>query len=621
MKLSRTHIFKRFVGAILILTHASLGWSAPFFGRSAQDVFNSSARNFSQFNGDPNFGGFNGTGEFRSNSAFNSAFNNGFNSRSFGSGNRFEFFNDAKEIAGFSRLLQRGNQLLGQTSAGDHIRLFIDGRGNLVDRTGRRVSNRDPRIVREAQDFFLTNRNKFQGNARDQIDRFLFASGGFGDGRITIDLASFSLPEKKGPNDKLKSDLPNGANRIQAGLAALNFLLNTIQNRCLIRVFENQVDFGSGTVSLNFSTFRDAEGNPCFNAETLGFMETSDANSRCNQGKIRVNELINTMMDAPKYNAAQGIAGLNRTQISAVLGVAENKVETFGNKLLVGTSLEKGSKESGVVGGDQRVLERQATLNIPGRVCYRSLDFKDVHEGGEGALARSVEERGILFSHEAEEWLCLGANGFLVTFLFNANGDLLDEAPGSIASAPGRLLSPAVRNGASCLDCHASGFLGGNPQVYDEQKNRIKVLNQPTIFQNPNGGQLTHGDFFITNQEYDSQRRQDSNLFVAAQKRSGSFLPDEKGKPIPLVPAAMEARREPVSSKVLARELGIPESTALQLLGGRTGLSRTEFENNYCQYKQAGVAGLDQSQQRVLRSGQTPGRLGNSNPTHRAGQR
>ncbi|NDG26994.1 MAG: hypothetical protein EB120_07460, partial [Proteobacteria bacterium] len=272
-------------------------------------AFNFQANQFGTFPG--NFSNGNGLVSFNGFIPdLNAQVNQG-NLLRFGRGNRFEFFQDAQEVAGFSRLLQRGNQLIGQTSAGDHIQLFIDRNGNLVDRTGRRVSNRDPSIVKEAREFFLLNRNKFQGNQAFQVDRFLSASGAFGNGTLTIDLASFSLPEKK-EGDKIGSDLPNGANRIQAGLAALNFFLNSIQNRCLIRIFDNQVNFGAGTVSLDLSGFRDANGNLCFNGQTLGLMANADQNAQCNGGKQRINELINTMMDPSRYNAAQGIAGLNR---------------------------------------------------------------------------------------------------------------------------------------------------------------------------------------------------------------------------------------------------------------------------------------------------------------------
>ncbi|NBX81686.1 hypothetical protein EBQ90_01150 [bacterium] len=503
-------------------------------------------------------------------------------------GQGIEFFGDAREVAGFNKILRRGNQTLARLANGEQVSLSVDRNGNLVDRFGRRISDRDPDAARQAQIFFLQNRDKlFQGNQRDAVDRFLFASGGFGDGRMTIDLASFSLPVVPDSAGNIQSDLPPGTNRVKAGLAALNFLLNTIQNRCLVRIFEQQVS--GGTVTLDFNTFRDANGNPCFNGVTISLLKTSDEKDRCNQGKIRINEMINTMMNPTNYNIAQGVAGLNRTQISDVLGVAENKLATFGNKLLVGTSLERGDKQSRVVGGDHRVIEVQNTANMPGRTCYRSLDFLDLHEGGAGTDARNVYKSGILFTHEAEEWLCIGANGFLVTFLFNQNGDLLGEAPGSIASSSG-LLRPAVRNVASCLDCHASGFLGGRPNLYEEQKNRIQVANQNTVFIGPNGQPLKHGDFFTTNTQYRARAVADSNLFVEAQKRSGSYLPKDgkNGPPVQLIPAAMEARKQVVRPSVMARELGVSESVAKALLGGRESVDRTEFESRFCDYKGAG---------------------------------
>ncbi|NBV51189.1 hypothetical protein EBR78_08235, partial [bacterium] len=168
-------------------------------------------------------------------------------------GQGIEFFGDAREVAGFNKILRRGNQTLARLANGEQVSLSVDRNGNLVDRFGRRISDRDPDAARQAQIFFLQNRDKlFQGNQRDAVDRFLFASGGFGDGRMTIDLASFSLPVVPDSAGNIQSDLPPGTNRVKAGLAALNFLLNTIQNRCLVRIFEQQVS--GGTVTLDFNT-------------------------------------------------------------------------------------------------------------------------------------------------------------------------------------------------------------------------------------------------------------------------------------------------------------------------------------------------------------------------------
>jgi hypothetical protein len=569
-------------------------FTAPLRGETFPDFFNSRLSQGRFFNQSQFFNrnAFSGQSRFRNESPFLgnfSQFNDFNNTRDLIiQRGGFEFFGDAEPVAGFNRILRRGNQLVGQTINGNQMSLFIDGRGNLVDRTGRRVAARDPEIVRQAQSFFLQNRQTFQGAQRNSIDRFLFASGGFGRGgrlgRMTIDLASLSLKENGDGND-----LPKGVTRVQAGLASLNFLVNTIQSRCLIKIFENQIDLASGTISIDFNSFRDGNGNLCFSGETLSLMEASDTKAICNNGKIRINELINNMLQPVNYNRAQGIAGLNRSQVAQAFGMSEDKLDTFGNKLLVGQSKD-GRKESGVVGGPQRVLERQIARNIPGRMCYRSLDFKDIHESGAGSLARNVEESGILFTHEAEEWLCIGANGFMMTFLFDQNGTLIDEAPGSIASSPG-LLSPAVRNPASCLDCHSTGFRGGEPGRYTEQKGRIRPANQPLVGRvNSSGGQLTHGDYFTTNDRYNAIAQTDSNLFVEAQKRSGAWLWDpDKNKPVAVLPSSMEAYNSEVNSRRMARELGITEDLAKKLLGDRQGMMRSEFDAHFCEYKKAAL--------------------------------
>lgn len=534
--------------------------------------------------------------------AFSSAFS--FAEQAFFNDQFVQFGTGAKDIGGFSRLKKLGNQTLAQLPNGAQISLFVDGNGNLVDQRGRRVSALDPEIVSEFKTFALLNREKVPGNQRNAFDRFLFASGAVSDGRMTIDLASFSLRSRGSKDGKEASDLLPGTNRIKAGLAALNFFLNTIQNRCLIRVFENQVDYASGTISMDFSSFRDQDGNQCLNGLTLSLMEQSDDKAKCNGGKLRINEMINSMMQPNVYAAAQGFAGLNKDQVANVFGVQTDKLATFGNKLLVGTRAEDGSKESGVVGGPQRVLERQNTFNVPGRFCYRSLDFKDIHEGGPGNDARSVEDSGILFSHEAEEWLCIGANGFLVTFLFNADGTQLEGAPGNIASAGrGRNLEPEVRNGASCLDCHRTGFLAGKPGRYEEQKQKIRTLNQKLDIIGPDGRRLTHGDYFTTNQPYYAQAQQDSKLFISAQVQSGSYLPDVNGDPIPLIPESMAARNSPVTETVMARELGISPSLAKSILGGRPSIPRFDFDSRFCEYKaaagQIGKAAVEQARKQA----------------------
>ncbi len=538
----------------------------------------------------------------------NNGFNNFNNFNSFNSGNRFsrnQNNQNLKEVLGFSQLLQAGNNIIEKTSEGLIRRLQIRGNGELVafdPRVGS-IVRPEAETIRHLRQFYLKNLDKFSGRNQGIVNRFLAANGGISNGKFIVDLDTFDLP------NEAFSSLPLEERR-KAGLAALNHLLNTLQTRFKLRIPPAKVV--NGKVELNLGGF--------FRQEALAIMAQADPTSQCT-GKFRLNNLIAFTMDPENYYRILG-APDNARDLSNILGVQLDKTKTVGNKLAI-----LGHHESGVAPGDQRIIEVQSTQNVAVNgvalsSCYRSLDTQDRPQPGIEAESRNVRLKGINWQHEAEEWLCLGQNGFIQTYLFNnPDGKRLNEAPASIAHGGG--IGPAIRAGAACLDCHSGGFIAGgikpssvdgSQRYEDYTKKTDSFPTSPTVFRDSLGNFLNHRDFFTSNDNYIKRAKFDSDIFVNAQKETGSFyrypegsaLADlnPKGGPrgtdvsVPLIPRARELYDLPLTPKVAARELGISEQAAGQLIGKE--ISRTVFDARYCNLQQGVNADRSEFQNRDL---------------------
>ena len=489
-----------------------------------------------------------------------------------------------EEIAGFSNLLKNGNALIERNTRGEVRRLFIDGAGNLLGAT-------EAETVRQAREFFTLNRDKFNANQRNVVDRFLLRNGGASDGRFTIDLKNIGMFQEIPENQ-----------RIDAALATLNFFLNTIQTNVRLRIPRSAVK-PDGTVDLDLSRF--------LRGEALSILKQSDTTSACT-GKTRLDRMINAAMVPATYyrliNAPQTLA-----ELAEATGIQDDKTRTSRNKIIVGIG-PNGKPESGPT-KNVRVIEFQASRRVPGSTCYRSLDVNETNASGSQAESRDVRLKGINFTHEAEEWLCLGRNGMMQGFLVDATKKtLIGEAPASIAT--GGINGPKIQAVHSCLDCHAGGFLAGDKQ-YSETALSPDIANVDTVFREPFGNRLRHQDFFTTNAQYRARAVRDSNIFLEAQKATGSFFSLDGKEPLALIPRIIKKFNEPLTPADAARSLGISEGEAKGLLGNKN-MDRTSFESQFCNLRRGSTLPIDESVDRdLLRREIRDGRGFGSFPAHR----
>lgn len=584
------------------------------FGRSSNQLFSSSVplqSTFRNLSFSSDFRNFNDANDL-------SRFSNLFNPNN---GRRFDlvtgnssFFNqnnildprNTKEVAGFSRIRTAGNQLAELDSNGIAQRLFIGRNGELLGG----AKPPEARTVQQLKEFYLLNRDRFQGNAKATVDRFLARQGALSDGRFVVDIDDFALDltdlsVQETLKNRFKGDVK--AMRREMGLAALNYLLNTLQARFKIKIPLSKVS-SDGRVALNLA--------PYFRGEVLSLLQQADPTAACT-GKIRLNRLAQFALDPANYYKILNVPN-NRRDVARAYGVEDDKTQSFDrtlrqqNKIFIGVD-DKGVKESGVASGEQRILEVQEAQNIGSpdrkpRSCYRSLDTIDQPAEGEQTRSRNVKEEGINFTHDAEEWLCLGANGFMQGYLFNGAGNLLQRAPAEIATQG--ILGPSVRAVASCLDCHADGFIGGGERFKKGsgvfyKEHLFEIPDRPTAFRDRfTGATLRHRDFFTTNSRYLARAQEDSQIFRKAREQTGSEFLDGKGQPFKTLPILINSFQKAVTPENAASELGLGDtpgaaSAARALIGNFK--TRSEFESQFCNLKRNRVSfPSEEDDQRLL---------------------
>lgn len=571
------------------------------FGRSRSQLFSNSVPFQSTFR-NLSFDSFNRNNQFNDINRLGAGVVNQFNPDN--TGRRFDlvtgnssFFNQGNlldprqttEIAGFSKVRTVGKQLAELDSNGIAQRLFIGRDGELIGG----AKPPEARTVQQLKEFYLLNRDKFQGNAKAVVDRFLARQGAISNGQFIVDVDDFALDLDNEDTKLTLAKRFNGnvkAMRREMGTAALNYLLNTLQARFKIKIPPGKVG-SDGRVALNLAPF--------FRGEALALFQQADPSAACT-GKIRLNKLVQFAMDPGNYYKFLNAPG-TRKEVAQAYGVQDDKTlssdRTLGNanKILI-TVDENGVKESGVVPGEQRVLEVQNASNIGTpdgreRSCYRSLDTIDQTAEGEQTRSRNIKSEGINFTHDAEEWLCLGSNGFMQGFLFNGPGLTLQRAPAEIAN--GGILGPSVRTVASCLDCHANGFIGGGTRGPGGKggkpylEHSFDVPDRPTIFRDSLSGRtLRHRDFFTTNGTYKRRALADSQIFKEARVNTGSEFLNQDGEPFKTLPTMIAAFQKAVKPETAAVELGFGDSPgaiakAKSLIGNFK--TRSDFEAQFCQ--------------------------------------
>lgn len=491
---------------------------------------------------------------------------------------------DIKFLTGFNKLAQVGNNLVER-----RVNRFgnFEFRRLAIDRFGRLRGNRDRNTVEQLKEFYLANFDKFRGNAKNVVSRFLVRNGGRNvvnslNGNLTVDLGTGVLPGEDQNLGHMK-----GKER-QLALAGLNFALNALsQTSRLLRVRPQNVR-ADGTVRLNL--------NGAFRSSALALW-TNNNPYACGNPNVppRLDFLIAKGMDAATYREMLSQEDKLQDQADKI-GVADDKRLTRGNKVVI--SGPRGEREGFVAQDNRRTLEIQSQRNRPGGSFYISWDAKANNSPGIQSDSRDPLVSGINFDHDASEAIWHKSNGFLEFGLYAADGTAATEAPATIALKKGTNyphLGQGVESPVGCFNCHANGFIGGGPIHKTDNFGKIqrRLGNR-------------HAQFFTTLPRYRARADRDSRIFTNAIKRSGSFVPAGEGsdQAAPLMPAFVSAYKAPVSAKQAAKELGIGTSEASvalveRFLGkdrvikqaadeGRANkgvLARKDFEQQFCALK------------------------------------
>ncbi len=112
------------------------------------------------------------------------------------------------------------------------------------------------------------------------------------------------------------------------------------------------------------------------------------------------------------------------------------------------TALRAGLQESGV-SRNNRVVERHES---PYGAYWRSYDFKN-NAGKENIFKHPLD-----FEAAGGEIIFNLPNGLQAYLLVNANGERIDTGPIDIVSNKENANDPVVRNGLTCMSCHAQGM-------------------------------------------------------------------------------------------------------------------------------------------------------------------
>lgn len=194
------------------------------------------------------------------------------------------------------------------------------------------------------------------------------------------------------------------------------------------------------------------EFNPETQAGLFEKMTSLREEMECNVPFVHVDWLIATASLPPLYNDILGIPETAR-ELEELLGVdvAGNIQNAAGARVW-----RAGFNDSGV-SNHNRVVERHTSQN---GAYWKSYDFA----GSVGT--QNIFVYPLNFTHDGGEIIFNLPNGLQAYFLVDATGDRLDVAPTDIVSNP-LASDPAVRNGLSCIGCHANGMREFEDEVRD----------------------------------------------------------------------------------------------------------------------------------------------------------
>lgn len=509
-----------------------------------------------------------------------------------------------REVQGASNLLTDGRNLfernLVPVRGGVHLeevrQLFIDGAGRLLN-------SRSPVTRTQLRDFYLKNFEKFNGNARVLVSRFLAANGA-GDaflGNLRVAIKGGVLP----PGVKITDPRYERYSAETVNAAALAFALNLISNRTQpIRVLPKDAG-ANGVITTNLLGAVDPAGM----ARLL-----NDNPYDCDRrGVARADWLVTRILDPDIYYQMTGLSA-NQDEFADQVGFVDDKKAQRGSLLLMAGSRTK--PETIVGRNPQRVLQWQSRKDINGReiagfdgrrrYCFRSHDFVENPVPGSEEASRDVFRSGVNFTADAGEWICQRANGFPIYYLSaEANRARANNAPAEIALDAGNPVSVADR----CIRCHMNGFHGGRLQDIRQGENTKPYTDhfariQPSLGQeffsanakfNEDGTEVSNPATlgFNEGRDYPAAARHASAIQDNAFKESGAYLLDFKweeerkknkyvrARALPVVYDLAQEYRKDLSVERQAQELGTTVQEVQRVFGNKA-VSRNEFANSYC---------------------------------------
>ena len=187
----------------------------------------------------------------------------------------------------------------------------------------------------------------------------------------------------------------------------------------------------------------------------------------CEVPFVRADWFIATASLPPLYHEILDLPGTD-TELEAQLGV--NVAKNLENAL--GVRVWRAGFNNSRVAKHNRIVERHQSRY---GAYWKSYDFA----GDVGT--QDIFTHPLDFKHDGGEIIFNLPNGLQAYYLSDATGNRLDEAPTKIVSDPG-VGGPEVRNGLSCMGCHANGMRTFEDQVRGSvEKNPDPPFNRDRV--------------------------------------------------------------------------------------------------------------------------------------------
>jgi hypothetical protein len=180
-------------------------------------------------------------------------------------------------------------------------------------------------------------------------------------------------------------------------------------------------------------------------------------------------------------------------------------VQNLSNNAVIWAAFE----DSGV-SENNRMIERHEGANGH---CWVSYDFAAPQQDGDGRIL--FDTTPLEFTEDGGEAFCQLPNGLQAYYLYETNGDFLDEGPIEVVQAND---GGPVTNGLDCFECHYRGIIPKD----DEMLDHVEYLNANGFLSNTDYQKLLA--ILPTNEELNAQYLVDQAGFLDAQEQTGAII-------------------------------------------------------------------------------------------------